>query len=117
MAVETQGARREAVDVGCVELTAPVGTEQVAVQAVEEDDDRILRASVGFELGHGAFLMQTPSGTYLVRRAEHRGWLPQVGQSRQVPNAEQTPPPEILLVKDPTNPEEAHTLVLDEVPV
>ena len=62
VAVETQGTRREAVDVGRIELAAPVGTEQVAVQAVEEDDDRVLRASVGFGLGHGASLMQMRSG-------------------------------------------------------
>ncbi len=45
------------------------------------------------------------------------GLLPQVGKYRQVPNAGQTPPLEVLLVKGPTNPQEAHTLVLDEIPV
>ena len=54
---------------------------------------------------------------HLVHGPEHRGWPPRVGKNRQVSNAEQTPPPELLLVKDPTNPEEADALVLDEVPV
>ena len=43
VAVEADGPCREAVQVGRVELGAAVGADEVAVQAVEEDDDDVAR--------------------------------------------------------------------------